>query len=92
MSSLSENEKQKVNCHPVNNTYRFGKGKLFPALQDVDILLILRHKKVVLNTDVVANDIPLLLSGKFIKKADMTLDFEKYNTMILKVMPLCNLY
>ena len=37
MSSLRENETQKVQCHPVSNTYRLGDGKLFPALPNVDI-------------------------------------------------------
>ena len=31
MFSLSENEKQKVQCHPANNTCKFSYGKLFPA-------------------------------------------------------------
>ena len=37
-----------------------------------------------LNTDVVASDIPLLLSRKSMKKADMilALDFKNYNAMI----------
>ena len=40
MSSLSKSEKQKVQYHPFNSKYRFGDGKLFPALQNIDIPII----------------------------------------------------
>ena len=46
MSSLSEYEKQKIQYHPVNNTYRFGNGKLFPTYQNIDIRKILGNKEV----------------------------------------------
>ena len=52
------------------------------ALQNVDIPIRLRNKSVMLNTHVVASDIPLLLSRVSIKKADMTLDFKNNNAMI----------
>ena len=39
MSSLSENENQNVQYHPVNNIYRSGEGKLFPALKNFDIIV-----------------------------------------------------
>ena len=62
MSSLSENEMQKIQYRPVSNTYRFGNGELFPALQNVAIPIILGNKTVLLNAHVVASNIPLLLS------------------------------
>ena len=37
ITSLNENEKQKIEHHIPRNTYRFRDGKLFPALQNVDI-------------------------------------------------------
>ena len=36
ITALNENEKQKIKYHTLENTYRFGDGKLFPALQNVD--------------------------------------------------------
>ena len=78
MSSLSENEKQKVQCYPVNNTYRFRDAKFFPALPNVDKPIILGNKSLMVNTDVVTSDIPLLLS----KKLDMTLDFKNDNALV----------
>lgn len=44
--------------------------------QNVDIPIILGNKSVMLNTGIVASDIPLFLSRKFMKKADMTLDLK----------------
>ena len=82
MSSLKENEKQKVQYLPVSNTKRFGNGTLFPASQNVNIPIILGHKSVMLNAHIGASDIPLLLSRKSMKKTDMTLDFKNDNAMI----------
>ena len=45
-------------------------------LQNVDIPIILGNKSVMLNTGIVASDIPLFLSRKSMKKADMTLDLK----------------
>ena len=71
MSSLSENENQNVQCHPVNNTYRF-----------IDILITSENKSVMSNTDVVANYSFLLLSRNSMQKAYMTLDLKNDNAMI----------
>ena len=45
-------------------------------LQNVDIPIILGNKSVMLNTGIIASDIPLFLSRKSMKKADMTLDLK----------------
>ena len=37
ITSLNKNKKRKIKHHTPRNTYRFGDGKLFPALQMVDI-------------------------------------------------------
>ena len=82
ITSLNENDKQKIKHHKPGNTYRFGDGKLFPALQNVDIPISLGSRNVVLNTDIVASDISLLLSRKSMKKANMTIDFKNDHTVI----------
>ena len=81
ITGLNENEKQKIEPHTPGNTYRFGDGKLFPALQNVDIPISLGSRNLMLNTDIVASDIPLLLSRKSMKKA-MTLDFKNDHAVI----------
>ena len=68
--------------HAPGNTYRFGDGKLFPALQNVDIPISLGSQNVMLNTDIVSRDIPLLLSRKSMKKVNMTLDFTNDHAVI----------
>ena len=76
LSSLDNDQKCKVRNHEGNNIYRFGDGNLISALKNVDIPILLGNQEVMLNTDIVPNDIPLLLSRKSMKKADMTLDFK----------------
>ena len=80
--NLNENEKQNIKHHTTGNTYWLGDGKLFPALQNVDIPISMGSRNVMLNTDVVASDIPLLLSRKSMKKANMTLDFKNDHAVI----------
>ena len=76
ITSLNEIEKEKIKHHTLGNTYRFGDWKLFPALENVDIPVSFGSRNVMLNTDNVANNIPLLLSRKSMKKTRMTLDFK----------------
>ena len=47
-----------------------------------DIPVVIGSKQFTLNTDVVPNDIPLLLSKKSMKTANMTLDFKNDNAII----------
>ena len=82
ITSLNENDKQKIKHHKPRNTYRFGDGKFFPGLQNVDIPISLGSRNVVLNTHIVASDLSLLLSRKSMKKANMTIDFKNINTVI----------
>ena len=68
ITNLNENEKQKIKHDTPGNTYRFGDGELFPAVQNVDIPVSLGSRNVMLNTDIVASNIPLLPSRKYKKK------------------------
>ena len=62
--------------------YRFRVGKLFPAVQNVDISISLGSRNVMLNTYIVLSNIPLLLSRKSMKKSNMTLDFKNDQAVI----------
>ena len=73
MSTLKQNEKQKVQYHLATT---------HTELQNVDITIILGNKSVMLNTGIVARNIPLLSSRKSMEKADMTLDFKNHNVKI----------
>ena len=57
-------------------------GKLFPALQNVDIPISLGSQNVMLNTDIVSRDITLLLSRKSMKKINTTIDFTNDHAVI----------
>ena len=46
ITSLNENEKQRIKHHTPGNTYRFGDGKLFPALQNFDMPISLGSEMV----------------------------------------------
>ena len=82
ISSFSFDEKTKIRRHTGTNTHQFGDGNLFTAIKNVDIPVVLGKQHVMLNTGIVASDIPLLLSRKSMKKADMTLDFKNDNDVV----------
>ena len=84
ISCQSFDEKTKIRCHKGTNIYRFGDGNLFTAIENVDIPIVLGKEHVMLNTDIVASDIPLLLSQKSMKKADMTLHFKNDNAILFR--------
>ena len=46
ITSLNKNKKQKIKHHAPENTYRFGDGKLFPALQNFDMPISLGSEMV----------------------------------------------
>ena len=56
--------------------FRFGDESLFPGLSNV------KSRNVMLNTNAVASDIPLLLLRKSMIKANMKLDFKNNNEVI----------
>ena len=62
--------------------YRFGDGQVISATKNVDLPAILGSQPIILNIDIVANDIPLLLSRKAMKNAGVTLDFENDNATV----------
>ena len=81
ISSLSFDEKTKIRPHKETNIYQFGGGNFFTAIENVDITIVLGKQHVMLNTDIVESDIPVLLSQISMKKADMTIDFKNDATL-----------
>ena len=82
ITSLNEDKKRKIEHHPPGNMYRFRVGKLFSAVQNVDISISLGSRNVMLNTYIVLSNTPLLLSRKSMKKSNMTLDFKNDQAVI----------
>ena len=77
-----KNQKSKIKEHTKSNVYWFGDRNLVPASKNVDIQIFIGNQHVMLNTDIVVKDIPLILSHKSMKKADITLDFENDQAVI----------
>ena len=82
IESLDDQDKAKIVFRDSTNVYRFGDSKTILATKNVDISVVIRSKQFTLNTDVVPNDILLLLSKKSMKTANMTLDFKNDNVII----------
>ena len=70
---LTPQEKEYVSFKKSNNTYKFGIGSC-KAISSVKIPIKLGRKNVMLETDVVANELPLLLSKASMKRASAYLD------------------
>ena len=56
--------------------YQFGDRKKVKATHSAKILALIGNNYIIILTDVIENDIPLLLSKPSIKKAKMTLGFQ----------------
>ena len=82
ISSLSFDEKTKLGRHKKTNIDRTGDENLFTVIENVDIPIVLGKQHVMPNRDIVASDISLLLSRKYMRKADITLDFRNYNAIV----------
>ena len=76
INSSNSEEKSKIQHHIGTNVYRFGNGKLVQAVENKDLPIVMGGEHVMLNTDIVQSDIPLLLSRKSMKRAGMTIDFK----------------
>ena len=76
INSSNSEEKSKIQHHIGTNVYRFGNGKLVQAVENKDLPIVTGGEHVMLNTDIVPSDIPLLLSRKSMKRAGMTIDFK----------------
>ena len=79
--SLSEDEKKKIEYGPPESRYRFGDGVVIPSFMHVKLPAFVGEHPVFLESDVVKNDIPVLLSRESMAKADMSLIF-KDDTLI----------
>lgn len=76
LSSLSDEDKHKVVKSPGDKVYRFGGGEVLKSQGSYCIPAVLAGKEVLIRTDVVSSDIPLLLSKPSMKRAKVKLDLE----------------
>ena len=77
LETLPEGVAAKLKNKESDSTFRFGNGSELKSLFHVSLPARLAGKDVVIGTDVIDSDIPLLLSKNSMKKADTVIDFEK---------------
>ena len=63
---------------------KFGDGNTVQAIKEVKIPAQIGNKEVDIHTDIINNELPLLLSKDAMKKADITIDFTKDKINILE--------
>ena len=83
IESLPDNDKQSVKYSEDKSKFRFGDGKEVMSEATVQIPAYLARQRVMINTSLVENRIPLLLSRQAMKQAGMTVDFDTDTAMVL---------
>ena len=76
LDSLSEGQKANIVFQTSSNISRFRDGKTFRATKKTQIPAEVGSHCILIETDVVNSDIPLLLSQASMKQADMNLNFK----------------
>ena len=74
--SLSTPDREKVVTTRVRNLYRFGDENVAIATESAKLPAQLGCNNVLISTDIVDRDIPLLLSRESMKRAGMSIDFK----------------
>ena len=74
---LSEGELSHVVTKPGNNMVKFGEINIIKFIKIVDIPVKIASVPVILTTDVIDYDIPLLLSKETMKKANTQINFKE---------------
>ena len=77
MSSLDETLKKQVQVNSSSTGFMFGDGRKVYPTKKVQIPAMVAGKMNKIATDVLAEDIPLLLSKNSLKKADTIIDNEE---------------
>ena len=82
LETLNEDEVKYVTTIASNASFKFGSGEAIQSIKRVSLPSVLAGKKVLIETDVVKCDIPLLLSKEAMQKASMQIFF-KNDTVII---------
>jgi hypothetical protein len=90
LCSLEPTDREKVKKTPSAKVYKFGGGERLRSQGTFSIPAVLAGKQIMLTTDVVQSDIPLLLSKAAMKKAGVKLDLENDTAIIFGVDMILN--
>ena len=85
LMSLDEKEREKVSYVPSDKMFKFGGGERLKSGGHYIIPATVVGKEILIKTDVVQSDIPLLLSKESMKKAGVKLDLQKDTAEIFGV-------
>ena len=83
IDTLTEEDKKLVNIRPSDINFRFGDGIEVNSTEIARFPVVIGRKKVMIETNIVSNDIPLLVSRVSMKRAQMVLDFETDTAEVL---------
>ena len=77
ISNLSEEDKRSVTTKPSNAPYKFGDGKVVHSYQQVNMPVYIENERGMMETEVVDQEIPLLISKEAMRKHGVILNFSK---------------
>ena len=80
---MSDSDKSLIKYSKADTVFRFGDGAEVSSLQEVQFLVIIGVKRVMIKANVVKNEIPLLLSKASMKRAQLNLNFNNDTAEIL---------
>ena len=83
LETLSDEDKKLVHVEDSNSVFKFGDSKLIKSNKKVTIPTVIADQTVMLTTDVISNDLPLLLSKEAMKRANTQIDFASDKINIL---------
>ena len=83
LETLSDEDKKLLHVEDSNSVFKFGDSKLIKSNEKVTIPTVIADQKVMLTTDVISNDLPLLLSKEDMKRANTQIDFASDKINIL---------
>ena len=77
LNTLTEKDAQKVLEESSSSSFRFGDGNSKTVNKSVTIPARIGNQDIMIKTDVIDSDLPLLLSKEAIKKGDVKIDFAR---------------
>ena len=75
LESLSSEELNNIKCERIETIFKFGNGKVCHSIEQITIQVVVVVQNVLVTTEIIKNDIPLLLSKDRMKKANTYIDF-----------------
>ena len=82
LESLTRDQREKITWKDSKKVFKFGGGTCLTSKGEYSIPAVLAERNVIIQTDIVESDIPLLLSRDSTKRASVKLDLENDKAVI----------